>query len=443
MSVCLTLHAKVIHMQRVSVSILICAMALCLLGWAAPARGQDKATKFDFKDGDRVVFIGNTFIEREQQHGYIETALTITHPDKHITFRNLGWSGDNVWGESRARFGNVQEGFRHLIDNAKVLKPTVLIVSYGHNAAFEGEKGLDKFIKGYERLLDTLQKEVLQKDGRVVLITPHKQEKLGPPLPDPSEYNQYVTQYVSAIEKLAKQRGFSCWKLEPIRHHFTLVGDREVRFPLTDNGMHFLPFGYWRVAHTLVGVAGHRAAWSSVEFENGKFAIARGVKVTDVKAASDRLSFTLHPGTLPLPRFIYSTPPGFEPKAGPAPFAMDGTIVQASGMKVGKYEVRHNGDVISKFDWSPQTPDHIISKRLYEQVEKLRKTIVEKNELFFHRYRPANETYLFLFRKHEQGNNAKEMPMFDPLIEAKEKEIAKLRKPGVHKYEIVRVGDAK
>ncbi|MGI8603458.1 MAG: SGNH/GDSL hydrolase family protein [Verrucomicrobiales bacterium] len=56
--------------------------------------------------------------------------------------------------------------------------------------------------------------------------------------------------------------------------------------------------------------------------------------------------------------------------------------------------------------------------------EKLRTLILDKNKLFFHRWRPANETYLFGFRKHEQGNNAAEIPLFDPLIEAKEKEIA-------------------
>jgi hypothetical protein len=47
--------------------------------------------------------------------------------------------------------------------------------------------------------------------------------------------------------------------------------------------------------------------------------------------------------------------------------------------------------------------------------------------LFFHRWRPANETYLFLFRKHEQGNNAKEIPQFDPIIEKREHEIEQLR----------------
>ncbi|MDG0964717.1 MAG: GDSL-type esterase/lipase family protein [Opitutales bacterium] len=60
-------------------------------------------------------------------------------------------------------------------------------------------------------------------------------------------------------------------------------------------------------------------------------------------------------------------------------------------------------------------------------TEDLRKKIIEKNRLFFHRWRPANETYLFLFRKHEQGNNAKEIPQFDPIIEEREKEIEVLR----------------
>jgi lysophospholipase L1-like esterase len=58
---------------------------------------------------------------------------------------------------------------------------------------------------------------------------------------------------------------------------------------------------------------------------------------------------------------------------------------------------------------------------------KLKDNIVEKNRLFFHRWRPANETYLFLFRKHEQGNNAKEIPQFDPIIEKQEVEIEKIR----------------
>ena len=47
--------------------------------------------------------------------------------------------------------------------------------------------------------------------------------------------------------------------------------------------------------------------------------------------------------------------------------------------------------------------------------------------------------YLFGFRKHEQGQNAREIPMFDPLIEAEEREIARLQQPVRRRYDLVRV----
>ena len=56
--------------------------------------------------------------------------------------------------------------------------------------------------------------------------------------------------------------------------------------------------------------------------------------------------------------------------------------------------------------------------------DDLRAKIVAKDELFFHRWRPQNETYLFGFRKHEQGKNAKDIVAFDPLITDAEKAIA-------------------
>ena len=55
--------------------------------------------------------------------------------------------------------------------------------------------------------------------------------------------------------------------------------------------------------------------------------------------------------------------------------------------------------------------------------DSLRSLILEKNHLFFQRWRPQNEIYLFGSRKHEQGRNGAEIPQFDPLIEQKEQQI--------------------
>ena len=128
--------------------------AALLFGAALPARAD--TTGFQLQDGDRVVLLGNTLIEREQKYGYWETLLTTRWPNRHVTFRNLGWSGDTVFGHARARFGTPADGFKHLKEHVLGLKPTVIILGYGLNESFEGESFLPGFLTGLNGLLDTL-----------------------------------------------------------------------------------------------------------------------------------------------------------------------------------------------------------------------------------------------------------------------------------------------
>jgi hypothetical protein len=57
---------------------------------------------------------------------------------------------------------------------------------------------------------------------------------------------------------------------------------------------------------------------------------------------------------------------------------------------------------------------------------------------FFNQWRPQNETYLFGFRRNEQGQNAKEIPQFEQPIAEKEAEMAKLRAAGPRTYRLER-----
>lgn len=65
---------------------------------------------------------------------------------------------------------------------------------------------------------------------------------------------------------------------------------------------------------------------------------------------------------------------------------------------------------IDTANWDSETPQQL----------SLREAILRKNALFFHRSRPANYTYIFGFRKREQGRNAVEIPKFDPLVDKAE-----------------------
>jgi lysophospholipase L1-like esterase len=341
----------------------------------------------ELKDGDRVAFIGSTFIEREGRYGYIETALTRLHPERKITFRNLGWSGDDITGQSRAYFGPPPEGFKHLLTYATAVKPTVLIVCYGGNEAFAGSSGVSEFMKGYESLLDELVKAT---NARVILMTPPPLEKLGPPLPDPTPQNQNLAIYRDAIRTIAQQRKYGFVDL------FQSVLEAKDRplSPLTINGVHYNELGCRFVAAKIAESFGGK----SVTQPLGKATLV-------IDAAGTARLESIEPGSY---------------------------AIHEDSKPVGSFEATQPNGVVT-IDRGP----------LADELRTLRQAIVAKNELFFHGYRPANETYLRGFRKHEQGQNAVEIPQFDPLVEKKEDVIATLKKPAKHTFELVGQSGAK
>lgn len=287
------------------------------------------ADPFEFKDGDRVVLLGSTLIEREQKYGYWELALTELNAGRNLTFRNLGWSGDTVFGDARNGFDESPKGFERLVSLTRELKPTVVVVCYGHNESFEGEAGVAKFTAGLEKLLDALAPT----KARVVLMSPTPFENTGP-MKDAAVRNKNLALYRDAIKSVVEKRKVQFVDLlRLVEIHRDALGN------LTDNGMHLGGDGYLKSSYLFhLGLHGQN-------------------KIGDQ--------------ALPIFR---------------------ATIQEGSLQKA------------------------------------LRTKIVEKNQLFFHRWRPQNETYLFGFRKHEQGKNAVEVAAFDPLVAKAEKEIAEVKK---------------
>jgi lysophospholipase L1-like esterase len=388
-----------------------------LLVMLAPLAAR-AADAFALKEGDRVVLIGSTLIEREQRYGYWEAALTERYPG--VTFRNLGWSGDTVFGTAQASFGSVADGFKHRKEHVAAVKPTVLLVAYGTNESFDGEAGLPKFLDGLNVLLDTLAPT----KARVVLLSPLRHEDLGRPLPDPAPQNRNVRLYADALGRVAEKRGYGYVDL------YDLLGDGTKATPsaaYTDNGMHLTGYGYWRSAAALERGLGLKPAPWRVSIDGTKV-VAEGTKA--VLTGSAPLRFDVTDAVLPPPT---------APKDAPKNAALPGVerVLRVANLGAGKYVLKIDGKPValaSAAEWAAGVP--LTRGAEFEQAEKLRSAIIDKNHQYFYRWRPANETYLFGFRKHEQGQNAAEIPKFDPVVEKMEADIARLRVPAAHKYEL-------
>lgn len=376
--------------------------------------GDELPPKSLFQPKDRVVLLGGTFFEREQRYGYLEEALTDGRFP--LTFRNLGWSGDTVWAESRGIFDAPDQGYARMLQQLQELKPTVVVLNYGANESFAGEPGLPNFLQQLEKLTADIEKL----GARIVVVTPHPFWKLSAPLPDPEPQNRKLKLYSQALKDFAAKHQFPVIDLNPLT--FADVPAETV----THNSLHLTGEGYWLFAEAI-----RKQFYPASQLIIARDAVqnSSGVQTRNLSVGKDQLKLELQRTQLPLP-----PSPARQQRSGLISVSLDGLAPGTWELLIdGKSAGRH-----SAADW--QEGQQISLPGDEEQADKVRQLILEKNELYFHRWRPQNVTYLFLFRKHEQGQNAKEIPMFDPLVEQKEAEIDKLKQPAWHQLEWRRVG---
>lgn len=200
---------------------------------AAPA----VRARFTLNDGDRVVFLGDTFMEREQLDSYIETMLTLRFPDKQVIFRNLGWSADTPLGESRAGFDAVEKGLDRLKEHLTAVKPTVVFFSHAMSSSFNGVAGLDRFHDDLRKLVATIT-EICGPSVRLVFVGPVPHEKLPAPLPDPTEHNEILRQYSDVTRDMAFEK---MAVFVDLFRGMAQIGPGKT--PLTDNGIHLTSYG--------------------------------------------------------------------------------------------------------------------------------------------------------------------------------------------------------
>lgn len=419
-----------------------CALGVVVLALAGSAWGQDAGGTFarvgELKDGDRVVFLGDGFFEREHEFGYLETELTSLWPDRNVTFRNLGRSGDTVWGDAWAGFDTAKEGFARRRDLVLQLKPTVIFVAYGMSESFEADAGLGRFEEGLKALLDSLEPA----GARVVLLGPGPHFALGPPLPDPDAHNASLDLYRKAIARAAEKRGLGYVDMRLMVGDGVWMEAGERARRVTSDGIHLDAEGYRMAARvfTLAMKRGDRTRWDVSVRGGDRLSIERAQGAAVQLDPEGRLRFEVRDDVLPSP---------------PLPGNVGGISstrrrLRVTGLGAGTHVLKIDGMEVASGNARDWARDHSIDRGVgvrdcpeRRQADALRRAIVEKNRLLFYRWRPENETYIFGFRKHEQGQNAVEMPRFDPLVAEKEAEIARLRVPVTHVYEIERVEEGR
>lgn len=386
------------------------------------SRLQD--SHFEFRDNDHVLLLGGTFFERAQQFGHLEAGL-LTSEAQGLTFRNLGWSADTVFAESRGIFDSPEKGYARMIEHVRSEEPDVVLVHYGQNEPMQES---DLTPSDFEAQLNQLITDIQTTGAEVVLVTPHPFLQTPAPLPDARLWNDVLGQFAKSVKDVAKARkchvvdlfdefegrlvaaaeAVGLWRsgLNPDAH--SDLKDR-MFFSLTDNGMHWNDRGYRCLSHLFAGALFRKSSQalqvkiaSSPERFTASVSVAADVQI-DQSGDRSTVNVQLHRAWLK-----------------PQPFVIDSSDMTLLSCR---RETESGARLLDVRSANRQSEDAGYFVDLADDYDQLVRLLIRKNELYFHRWRPQNITYLFGFRKHEQGNNAAEIAAFDPLIDELEKQI--------------------
>ena len=222
-------------------------LALLAIGFSNSFVNADDAQTFEFRDNERVAFVGGSLAERMNLFGHFESLLQSNFGEKKLLIRNFGWPADEVGKQQRPN------DYTKIDNPLEVFSPELFICYFGFNEHFAGssDKDVAKFVKDYKSWMETHRKK-FSKDGRpvrFVLVSPIPFEKTSDELlPVAKNNNDNLKPYVSAIEKLAKEMKLPYVDLFNTQiEKFTENGDLD----LTINGVHLNEAGDELIAESM------------------------------------------------------------------------------------------------------------------------------------------------------------------------------------------------
>lgn len=218
---------------------------LMIIGWlvgfdARPGEGAE----LELQRGDKIVLIGNTFIERMQHFNHFETRLHARFPEHELVVRNLGWSADEL--TLRPRSLNFQD-HGHTLEGHR---PDVIIAGFGFNESFAGSAGLERFRQDLRDQLKiwTTTPYNGSHPPRVLLLAPIANENLpARQLMFGDRNNGNIALYTQAMAEVAREFPVGFVDLFAATAELFQNAER----PLTFNGIHLTDHGYRELAPLL------------------------------------------------------------------------------------------------------------------------------------------------------------------------------------------------
>lgn len=319
-------------MQRRPLLVLLFAALSAVVSFSARASADD----FFFRDGDRVVIIGDSITEQHLYSNYVEMWTVSRFPKWNITFRNVGIGGDRSTG-----------GNHRFQRDVLVHQPTAMTVDFGMNdgnyRAFD-EAGFKTYMGGLQGMADQAKAAKL----RVAWITPSPVEKAeeGPAI---EGYNQTLEKYSAGVKQIASgDGGLFVDQFHPFVAAIDKARDADAKNRIGGgDAVHPGPPGQAVMAWAILKGLGFPRLVSQAEIDASqpKVVNSEQCQISELAAREGGLAFQRADEALP---FFPVEAESINPWA-PVRDELNQYGLKITGLKPGKYDLRLDGAKIADY----------------------------------------------------------------------------------------------
>jgi lysophospholipase L1-like esterase len=318
-------------------------LALALLTGSASAQSG-----FYLKDGDRVVFYGDSITDQRLYTTFVETFVLTRFPQMKVEFVHSGWGGDRVTGGGG---GPIEV---RLNRDVIFYRPTVVTIMLGMNdgryRAFDQDI-FNTYSSGYEKLIQTLRTALPA--ARMTLIQPSPYDDVTREPGFEGGYNAVLVRYGEFVKDLAQREGLSVADLNtPVVAALqkAKAADPALAPRIVPDRVHPAAAGHLLMAGALLKAWSAPSIVSSVEIDATRGSVTKSdnCTITDLQAGA-AISWVQLDSALPMPLDLKNPVSALAIHSSDFVQTLDQQSLKVTGLGGAEYTLSIDGEQVGAF----------------------------------------------------------------------------------------------
>ena len=322
------------------------ALLAPILGLPASSQAQNG---FYLKDGDRVVFYGDSITEQRLYTTLAETFAVTRFPKANLSFIHSGWGGDRVTGGGGGPID------LRLTRDVEAYKPTVVTIMLGMNdASYQPfrDPTFNTFSTGYTHIVDKLKADIPGVRLTLIKPSPYDDVTRAPKFED--GYNNVLIRYGDFIRTLATKSNADFADLNTSVVAATVKAfesDPKLAEKLNPDRVHPGPGGQLLMAAALLKAWNAPAIVSNVaiDAQQTKVNTSENASITNLKREGEVVTWTQLDEALPFPIDLKDPATELAVRSSDIIASLDRQIVKVEGLTAENSTLAIDGEDVGTF----------------------------------------------------------------------------------------------